>query len=117
MATVYRAPEAYKPNYRSATYLADEAAYVERQKAAARKANPGDKLAGTIHRLTVADGFATYIVWSSKPLKLVHLEIGDGYAAPAAYIRGLRLSDIKLQAKQDAEYAKLFAARVDAVGR
>lgn len=106
MATVYRAPEdAPSFNYRSATWREDRAAYIERQKAAARKANPGDKLAGTEHRVQIADGYAQYIVWSSKPLRLIHLDLEDGYSAPAAYIRGLRLADIKAQAVVAAYFA------------
>lgn len=47
-----------------------------------------------IVRFGVADGFAHYIVKSRKPLVLQHVDYMDGYHAPGALIRGLRLSDI-----------------------
>ena len=42
----------------------------------------------------VADGYAWYIVVKRKPLTLQHVDYMDGWHAPAALIRGLRLSDI-----------------------
>ena len=42
----------------------------------------------------VADGMAWYIVKSRKPLVLQYVDYMDGYAAPLALIRGLRLADI-----------------------
>lgn len=42
----------------------------------------------------VADGAAWYIVVKRKPLTLQHVDYSDAWHAPAALIRGLRLSDI-----------------------
>jgi hypothetical protein len=115
MAKVYKAPEGYEPDYALlrepdgyAKYAAAEAAYIERMKAAARKANPGDRLAGTPWSTPVADGYAQYLVWSSKPLSLIHLPIGDAWHAPAALIRGLRVTDIRNLAKAEAALERLF---------
>ena len=48
----------------------------------------------------VADGKACYIVKSRKPLVLQHVDYCDGYHAPAALIRGLRLADIDRYAQR-----------------
>lgn len=58
-----------------------------------KAANPTDKYAGRIARFPVADGFATYVVSSLKPLKLVHVDIGDGWHYQ--YINRLNATDIK----------------------
>lgn len=43
----------------------------------------------------VADGSAVYQVVSEKPVVLRHVNIGDGYRIPAAYIRGLGVMDVQ----------------------
>lgn len=44
------------------------------------KANsPGRKYVGEIIRQHVADGYAQYMVFSLRPLVLLHLELGDAY--------------------------------------
>jgi len=42
-----------------------------------------------------ADGYAFYFVYSEKPLVLQHIPYGDAWRIDPAYIRGLRLVDIR----------------------
>lgn len=108
MATIYAAPEKL-PEFGDAAwndengrldwkkYEAAEEAYIKRMQQAARDANPGDQYAGEMYYVPRGDGKAVYVVWRSKPFALIHLEVGDNWAASAAEERGLRLSDIKAQ--------------------
>ena len=43
------------------------------------KSNASCPEAGEEIRFPVADGYARYIVFSIKPLELIHLDIGDGW--------------------------------------
>ena len=49
---------------------------------------------GEVIRTPIADGFAEYIVVSARPLRVVHLDVGDGWNAPRPWIRGLRHEDV-----------------------
>lgn len=49
-----------------------------------KKFNPDDKLAGEEYAIQHADGYARYIVLSSKPVKLMHLPLGDAWDSPWA---------------------------------
>lgn len=49
--------------------------------------------AGEIVRFSVADGYAMYVVVSLKPVKLIHLDLGDGY--DFQYIDRLSANDIR----------------------
>jgi hypothetical protein len=63
--------------------------------AAIKAKRPNDEHAGAIVRFPFADGHAQYVVVSSKPLKLQHIDIGDGWHARASDIRGFRITDLK----------------------
>lgn len=45
----------------------------------------------------VADGNACYFVVSEQPFVLQHIPIHDAWTIPASHIRGLRLTDWKMQ--------------------
>ena len=45
--------------------------------------------------------FARYMVASEKPLKLMHINEGDGYQVSPILIRGLILSDVKDMVKRE----------------
>lgn len=66
----------------------------------ARQQAPLNPLVGNVIRFGVADGFAQYVVWKTKPLTLIHVDLYDGYAIPAAHARGLTLADVKQQVKR-----------------
>ncbi len=108
-AKVYRAPTDFVPDYRATDWRAREDAYIADLAAQARRARPADKLAGRVISWQRADGFARYMVWSSSPLALVHLDLGDGYSVEAALLRGLRVTDVKAKVAADDRLAAYFA--------
>ena len=111
MAKVYSAPiPAPKYDYKASNEVNDAAedAYVARLAELAKKKNSTSDLIGKTIQFQVADGYARYMVWTVKPLALVHLELGDAWQIPAAHSRGLRLSDVKAQVEYDTRLQKLF---------
>ncbi|TJY57139.1 hypothetical protein E4T66_17155 [Sinimarinibacterium sp. CAU 1509] len=114
MATVYRAPSEFPPpkldfssgfNSGFAAYQKAEDEYIARLATAARAQRPTVDLVGEVVRFQIADGYAQYMVWSTRPLQLVWLELGDAYAIPEAHARGLRLSDIKQLVSMERAFA------------
>jgi len=54
--------------------------YDELKKACKEQSStPDDKDVGEIINFPVADGKASYMVFSMKPLELIHINVGDGY--------------------------------------
>jgi len=68
-------------------------------------------LVGEIIRYGVADGYAQYMVYSTSPLQLIHIDIMDGYSADDIWLRGLRVSDVKTMVAQEKAISKLFAPK------
>jgi hypothetical protein len=85
--------------------------YEDTLAAMAREANPDDELAGEVVRFGIADGKASYMVFRSKPLELIHLDYDHGYALPEFSERGLRLSDIRERVEFERRWQKLPAAQ------
>lgn len=73
------------------------------------KANGTGKYAGEVVRFQVADGYAGYVVLSLRPVKLIHLSVGDSYHFQ--YIERLTAADIRKQIEQEKALAKLFASK------
>lgn len=118
MATVYAPPAsvgeppempAYHPDgdylTRWRLHEAGCEAYLQAIQDEARKANKGD-LVGEVVRFGMADGHAIYVVWSQRPLSLVHVPIFDAWQIPEAHARGLRVKDIRAAVKRDKFRAK-----------
>lgn len=42
-----------------------------------------------------ADGYARYMVWRTRPLELIWLQLGDAWSVEEELIRGLRVSDVQ----------------------
>jgi len=99
MAKVYSAPEPAPDVTVSpwSEYERQENEYVLRMQTWAREQHPSDGLAGNILRFPRGDGYAQYVVITSKPLALMHLAIGDAWDLPDWQLRGLRLTDVKAQ--------------------
>lgn len=57
-------------------------------------------------RIPHADGYACYVVFSAKPVKLIHLEIGDCWDAPLAH--RMLPKDIVEHVRRDKALAELF---------
>jgi hypothetical protein len=71
-------------------------------------ANPRSKLVGETISWPVADGKAEYMVLSTTPLHLIHLNYVDGYEVTDIMLRGLRVTDIKQMVQQRQAMEKLF---------
>lgn len=113
MAKIYKAPAGFEaPEIGAASdWQAREQAYIERLAAEARRLQPGNPLVGEVVRFPRADGYAQYLVWDTKPLSLIHLEIGDAWHIPEAHARGLRVSDIQQMVDRDRAWKKFMEER------
>lgn len=115
-ATVYSAPEHITPPDLSLGALDGywDAAEAYRQqvvdwaRANTRSKNP---VIGEVIDFPRGDGYASYVVFDTKPLSLIHLEDGDAWHADQITLRGLRVSDIREMADRKKRLAKLFAER------
>jgi len=111
MATAFSAPEGFEPPpFNIETWQEDEAAYIQRLSDRA-KMNGLNPLLGEVVRWQRADGYASYMVWQTKPLQLIHLRLGDAYSVEDALIRGLRLADIRAMVEREASIRALFAKK------
>jgi hypothetical protein len=114
MAKVWKAP--IDPPEISIDALCDgsyreiEAPYLEALAAQARE-NGSDEAIGKVIRFQRADGYAQYMVWNTRPLELIWLELGDSYAVEAATIRGLNLTEVREQMVREEKMAELFGRR------
>lgn len=106
MATAFAPPEGYDFEYDFSksgswcreTYFNAQEEYIERlRKFCKENTDSNSPLVGEIVRTHVADNFANYMVYRTKPLQLIHVPVGDAYHADPVWIRGLRLSDVKKQ--------------------
>lgn len=98
-------------DYRDPKWSEKEEAELAKVAEQIRGRNPGDKLSGEIIRFQIADGYAQYMVESSRPLRLVHLNVCDGYQVLGATIRGLRLADVEAMVARERRLAELFASK------
>ena len=116
MAQVFRAPEDFEApvltldDYRAGTWQTKEADYIERL-ADRAKMNGTNPLLGKVIRFQRGDGFAQYMLWSTKPVQLIWLELGDAWQVEEALTRGLRLSDIREQVEREQRLREFFAAK------
>ena len=112
MAQVFRAPEGFEAptlDYRG-DWQQQEADYLQRL-ADRCKMNGTNPLLGEVIRFQRGDGFAQYMVWSTKPVQLIWLELGDAWQVEEALTRGLRLSDIREQVEREQRLREFFAAK------
>jgi hypothetical protein len=118
MATVYAPPEGFTPptfnldDFRSGAFEAAEQDYLDRL-AARCQANGTSPLLGKVVRWQRADGYAEYMVWTTSPLALLHLPLGDAWQVEDALIRGLRVSDVRAMVERDSALNALFGRKAD----
>ena len=86
-----------------------EADYVATLAELAGKQYSGDTV-GEVVRWQRADGYAQYMVLSEKPLRLVHLDLGDGYGVEAALLRGLTLATVQGMVQRERALRDLFTS-------
>lgn len=123
MARAYAPPEGFEPpdfdeyfidnKFDNELYTKSYEDYVKSlvREAKADAASRGDDsaLIGEKVRWQRGDGYAEYIVWSSKPLELIHVPFGDAYTVEDALIRGLRLSDVKGMVERENKLREIFS--------
>ncbi|HSE44247.1 MAG TPA: hypothetical protein VLA89_02850 [Gemmatimonadales bacterium] len=80
----------------------------EEQVSAWAREHSSSDLAGEVIRYPVADGKASYVVYTTKPLALIHLNGGDGYAINEMMLRGMRVADVREAVRQQRAIADLF---------
>jgi hypothetical protein len=68
-------------------------------------------LAGKVVSWQIADGYAEYMVVSLRPLKLIHLPLGDAWRMPAPFERGLTAADIRDQVERVEKLNALFGRK------
>lgn len=77
----------------------------------AREQHPNDALAGEKWNYPVGDGKAQYVVYTSKPLALIWLPLGDAWQIPDVVRRGLTLADIRQGVEADKRIGELFGRK------
>lgn len=110
MAKVFLAP-IDPPVFNIDTWERDEEKYLADLAEVARKNRPGNDLVGEVVRWPRGDGYALYMVWSTRPLELVWIEIGDAWSVEDALIRGTTLADVRLKVEQGRRVRTLFAKK------
>jgi len=109
MARIYSPPEGLNPpslkteNINS--YWDDCEKYVSRLKKWAKKNGSGPEAGKSIF-FPVADGKAHYIVFSIKPVQLIHVNTGDAYQFQ--YAHRLTASDIREEIRRSESFRKFF---------
>ena len=76
-------------------------AWIAKVQALAKAQADNPDVVGELVSFPVADGYANYVVWRAKPLRLVHLPVGDAWRIDDATARGLRLSDLEWQFRRN----------------
>jgi len=85
MAKIFRAPDEVKlpemdfANYNHAEYMEAENKYKADLKAHLNSQGWKGKNVGETIKLPMADSYAEYMVLSMRPLRLIHLELGDAW--------------------------------------
>lgn len=120
-ATVYSVPEGFQEpdfgNYETDSGGFDTQAYFdacdkhEKDVAAWCRDNSTADLAGEIIRFPVADGKATYMVYTLKPLALIHLNYGDGYQIDDMTLRGMRVQDVRELVRRQKALNEIFGSK------
>jgi hypothetical protein len=110
MAKVFRAP-IDPPVFNIDTWEKDETKYLAELVEAAHKNRPDDELVGEVIRWPRGDGYALYMVWSTRPLELVWIEVGDAWSVEDALIRGTTIADVRAKVKMERSRRALFAKK------
>jgi len=87
-AEIYNAPEEVKQptidwsNYDHEKYQAACDKYLQALKAKLQEMGFRGKNVGEVVKFPIADGYAMYMVISMRPLRLMHIPLGDSYHYP-----------------------------------
>lgn len=115
MAKIYAAPidaPKFDPNESVDAYQARCDAYVDQLKAIAKQHgvnDPRPEIIGEVVCFPRGDGYAQYMVFATKPLKLVHIDTWDGWHIDPITARGLRVADVVQMVQRNRNAAALFS--------
>jgi len=90
MAEIFKAPSAVAlpetdwSNYNQETYEANENKYLAELVSYINDMGYKGKNVGEVLRIPECDGHAQYMVMSMKPVRLIHLELGDAWGSQFA---------------------------------
>lgn len=90
--------------------LQAEREYLEKLAELCRR-NGDDPILGEIISFPRGDGYAQYMVWMTKPLRFIWLQIGDAWSVEDALIRGLRLTDVRKMVAAEKRINALFSRK------
>ena len=112
MATIYAPPsEVPVPGFNLDTWQEDHKRFIDALRAWCQQHNAAPET-GEIIRFQVADGYAQYMIYSLKPVKLVHIPLGgDAYTFP--YINRLTAADVRKEVRREQAIRKLFSRPID----
>jgi len=112
-AKVYSAPNDIQPPVFNVLteqspdeYFGQEKTYLEKLREYLELRKPKGKMVGEIIRFQVADGYASYMVASLRPLELIHINLWDGYEF--RFIERLNAEDVKQMVEQEKKMAAFF---------
>jgi hypothetical protein len=92
------------------SYNKKEKKYLKDLKDALNKKGYTGKNVGEVLKFQVADGYAQYMVVSMRPLRLMHLDLVDGYSFGYAHL--LTATEVNKQIKAQKEWDKLFSSKM-----
>jgi hypothetical protein len=118
MAQIFRPPKGFdlpkmetyvkKSGFKYDQYEKDCEAVIARLKQALKDSQTCPE-AGEEIRFPVGDGYARYLVYSLKPVHLIHLDVGDAYHM--RYANRLTASDVRAEIKKQKNLDKLFSEK------
>lgn len=112
MAKIFNPPSSVvmpKVDYSNmANYHKDQDTYLEQLKEVLQKRKNG-KNVGEIINFPVADGYASYMIASMKPLELVHIPLGDAWHFD--YANRLTANDVQDKLDQEKAMNRLFSKK------
>ena len=111
MAKIFKAPSEVKlPNYdwnNTKIWEQQEIDYKKALVAHIKGMGYKGKNVGECIRIPHADSYAEYMVLSMRPLRLIHLELGDAWSAPMADL--LTAQRVNQMIDADKAMAKIFS--------
>ena len=107
MATIYAPPESVEvPEINFQTWQEDEKKFIEELKDFCKTHGKGSEK-GELIRIPHADGYAQYVVFSLRPVELIHVPTGDAWDSPYAEL--LTAKKIKEMIRADKAMEALIA--------
>lgn len=113
MAKIYSAPKSIKLpkfdflNSNHKKMIEDERKYIADLKQHIKEMGYTEVEAGEIIKFPVADGYAQYMILSLKPVRLIHIELGDAYAFQ--YVNLLKAKDVREKLRLQKAFNEIFS--------